>query len=87
MVGHQSEALDERTAMVAGGHPLGEIVGEDELGVVESQVAPLGTSHEADAPVVVGRETVAEVVRLCAGEVGAYVEALVTDEHPAEETP
>ena len=86
VVSHEAKALEKGAAMVAGGHALGEVVGEDEAGVVEGEVAALGIAHEADAPVVVGGETVAEVVGDGAGEVGARVEALVAHEHSAEET-
>ena len=85
MVCHDAEALEEGTAVVAGGHALGEVVGEDEVGVVEGELAAFGSSHEADGPVVVGREAVAEVVGFGACEVRADVEALVADEHAAEE--
>ena len=48
--------------------------------------APLGTTHDANAPIVVAREAVAKVIGIGAGEVCAGVEALVADKHAAEET-
>ena len=76
VVSHDAQAFLQRTAMVASGHTLCEVVGEDELGVVEHKGTTLGTTHETDAPVVVTREAVAKVVGNGAGEVRAGVETL-----------
>ena len=72
--------------MVAGGHPFVEVVGQDELGIVERDVAAFGPTHNTDAPVVVAGVAIAEVIGLCTGDVRADVETLVAYQHPTEET-
>ena len=71
--------------MVAGGHSLAEIVGENGLGVDQLQSASLGQPHEADAPVVIGREAITQIIGSAAGQVGACIERLMANQHTIQE--
>ena len=72
--------------MVTCRHSLVEIVGEDEVGIVQGKCSALCPSHEPDAPIVIARKMVAEVIKRSTGEVGAGVETLVADKHSPLET-
>lgn len=81
---HKAETFQEGTAMVLGRESFAQVVGEDEVGVEEAQATAFGSFHDTDAPVVVGRVAVTEVIELGTGNVGAHVETLVADQHALE---
>ena len=61
------------------------IVGYNHVEVVKGNVFLGSGLHNADAPVDIGRITIAEVVRRGYGKVGTGVEGLMTDEHAVTE--
>ena len=80
VAGHDAETLFERSLVVARRHTFSEIVDEGKVGVVEN----LRLFHNLNAPVEVGREAIAQVIRH--HEVASGKEGLVADEHPLAET-
>ena len=85
MASHDAETLEERSAVVLVGHAAIEVVGNHFRQAQELQMLALGTLHDAYAPVDVGREAVAQVVRLGTGYVCAGVERLVAHQHAVTE--
>ena len=61
------------------------VVGNNHMEVVEGNVFFGGGLHDADAPIDIGRVTIAKVVRRGYGKVGTGVEGLMTDEHAVTE--
>ena len=71
--------------MVKCGLTLLGIVGNNHVEVVKGNVFLGGSLHDADAPVDIGRVTIAEVVRCGNGEVSTGRESLMTDKHAVTE--
>ena len=85
---HHIEALDERGSMVLVGHASVEIVDHHLRQTQQCQMLAFGSLHDAYAPVDIGREAVAQVVRFGLGEVGTCIESLMAHEHAmTERTP
>ena len=82
---HDIEALVERGLVVLGGGTFLGIVGYDHLGITEWQAHTLGFAHDADAPIDVGRVTVAGVVLCVLGNVGTGIEGLMAYQHTVTE--
>ncbi len=82
---HDSETLEERLAVVEGGLAFLGVVGHNHVEVVEWYILSGSGLHNADAPIDIGRVTVAEVVGRGDGEVGTGVEGLVADKHAVAE--
>ena len=61
------------------------VVGYNHVEVVKGNVFLGGGLHDADAPIDIGRVTIAKVVRRGYGKVGTGVEGLMTDEHAVTE--
>ena len=76
---HDVEAFDERGAVVARGESLVEVVHQCQVGVMQVP----GLLHDADAPVEVRREAVAQVI--VRGDGTAGEEGLVAHEHAVPE--
>ena len=72
---HDAEPLEERGAMVACGDPLVEVVDE----IVVDAVLAMDGVDDVDAPVVVCRVAIAQVVER--SELASWYESLVADEH------
>ena len=71
--------------MVEGGLAFLGVVGYNHVEVVKGNVFLGGGLHDADAPVDIGRVTIAEVVRCGNGEVSTGIESLMTDKHAVTE--
>jgi hypothetical protein len=85
VAGHDAETLKERLAVVKRGLAFLGVVGYNHVEVVKGNVFLASGLHNADAPVDIGRITIAEVVRRGYGKVGTGVEGLMTDEHAVTE--
>ena len=85
VAGHDAETLKERLAVVKRGLAFLGVVGYNHVEVVKGNVFLGGGLHDADAPIDIGRITIAEVVRRGDGKVGTGVEGLMTDEHAVTE--
>ena len=62
VVRHDAEAFHERASVVLCGHSAVEVVGHNDSCVFHWQFPACGGAHDSYAPVVVGREAVAQVV-------------------------
>ena len=85
VAGHDAETLKERLAVVKRGLAFLGVVGYNHVEVVKGNVFLGGGLHDADAPIDIGRITIAKVVRRGDGEVSTGVKGLMTDEHAVTE--
>ena len=62
MYSHDVEAFAQRGFVVAGCHSLVEVVCYNDMGIDQREGTAASFTHDADAPVKVGRKTVIAVV-------------------------
>lgn len=72
---HNAEPLEERGAVVARGDPFVEVIDE----IIVNAVLALDGIYDLDAPVVVCRVAIAQIVER--SEFASWYEGLVADEH------
>ena len=85
MVLHDAETLAERGFVMASGHTLAQIVCHDGMRIDQRKALALSLTHDAYAPIEVGREAITEVVMEEACQVGTSEKGLMAYEHTIAE--
>ena len=81
MVGHDAKAFFQGVTMMLCSIAALFEIGKDGMCINQWQMLALSLTHDADAPVDIGRMAILQVIRALASNLRAHIESLVAHQH------